>query len=51
MTKKLAGGGVELITSFLDFLWAVLQLLGFVLKLWITPFMMKLDLVNVASIG
>ena len=45
------GGGVQLITSFLHFLWVNLGVLRCVIKLWITPSMTKLDLVNVATIG
>jgi len=44
-------GGAQLITSFLHFLGANLGVLRCIRKLHITPFMTKLDLVNVATIG
>ena len=43
--------GVQLITSFLHFLWANLCVLTCVRKVFITAPMTKLELVNVATIG
>jgi len=45
------GGGVQLITSFLHFLWTNLGVFECIRKLYITPSMRNLDLVNMASIG
>ena len=43
--------GVQLISGFIHFLWANLDVLTCVRNLSITTFMTNLDLVNVASIG
>jgi len=45
------GGGVQLITSFLHFLWTNLGFFIFIRKVYISSLQTNLDLANVASIG